>query len=80
MNKINFVKYDGVRIERHCEVKVVNGMTIGGESDGNFCWICGWKVGFEVWIVIFVCQHKALNPNERLIEQLKENFNAQYFG
>ena len=38
----------------------MNGMAIGGESDGNLCRICGAKVSNEFCNMFFVCQHKTV--------------------
>ena len=57
---VNFVIYDSVIIECNCEVEVMSGRTVGGESDWNLCGICGGKVSDVVRYVGVVSQHKTV--------------------
>ena len=38
----------------------MNDMTVGGESDGNLCRVCGAKASKEVCNMFVVCQHVKL--------------------
>lgn len=51
---VNFVIYDSVIIEWNCDVEVMSGMTVGGESDWNLSGIRGRKVSDVVRYVAVV--------------------------
>ena len=38
----------------------MSGMTVGGESDGDLCRICGGKVSDVVYDMVIVGQHKSV--------------------